>query len=439
MNYIIGIRLEDKNMWERRVPLTPDQVHDLKDKEGIQVQIQPSKIRAFSDLEYKNAGAEVKKDIWTESKAIFAIKEIPVEMIHPNRTYMFFAHVIKGQKDNMPLLQKIIDLKCTLIDYEKVIDEQSRRLIYFGNYAGFAGMIDTLWALGQRLQAERISTPFQEIKPAHEYHNLDEAIEEIRIAGKKFALMDPPMNRYPIVIGFLGYGNVSTGAQKILDCFPIENILPENIKVFYEKGEFDPHKIYKVVFYEKDLVKPKNPSHNFDLHEYYNHPEKYVSQFDQYLPFFMVLINAIYWDKMYPRFVTKAKLKEIFSESFPRLKVIGDISCDVNGAVEATIQTTDSANPVYVYNPDTEHAEIGVKGHGPVVLAVDNLPCQLPKESSAFFGNILKEYVPIITKADYSVSFNELKLTPELKNAVIVYQGKLTPNYNYLEKFLPPK
>ncbi|PIV69931.1 MAG: hypothetical protein COS08_02885, partial [Euryarchaeota archaeon CG01_land_8_20_14_3_00_38_12] len=145
----VGIRREDKNIWERRTPIIPQHIKELKEKD-IEFFVQPSKIRAFRDGEYVEAGANI-QDSLNQCNVIFAVKEIPLDFFKKNKTYVFFSHTTKGQKHNMPMLKKMMELKCQLIDYEKIVDEKNRRLIFFGRYAGLAGMIDTLWALGQRL------------------------------------------------------------------------------------------------------------------------------------------------------------------------------------------------------------------------------------------------------------------------------------------------
>jgi saccharopine dehydrogenase (NAD+, L-lysine-forming) len=151
----IGIRREDKNIWERRAPLNPDHVRKLV-AQGIEVLVQPSPIRTFPDQAYRQAGATISEDL-SSCPMVFAIKEIPPHQFVAGHAYMYFAHVIKGQAHNMPMLQRLLDLRCTLIDYEKVTDEAGKRLIFFGRHAGLAGMIDSLWALGRRLKPRRPS------------------------------------------------------------------------------------------------------------------------------------------------------------------------------------------------------------------------------------------------------------------------------------------
>jgi alpha-aminoadipic semialdehyde synthase len=155
------------------------------------------------------------------------------------------------------------------------------------------------------------------------------------------------------------------------------------------------------------------------------------------LPHLTVLVNCIYWEAKYPRLVTKAGLRQLYGGATPpRLRVVGDISCDVEGAIEATVKCTEPDNPVFVYDPFADRAIDGVAGRGPVVLAVDILPSELPREASSYFSEVLMDFVPAIARADTSVSFDDLALPSELKRAVIVYRGELTPRYRYIEEYL---
>lgn len=434
MNIPIGIRREDKNEWERRVPIIPEHVKELKEEHGIEVIIQPSKIRIFSDDEYVEAGAKVQDDL-SPCPIIFAIKEIPLSFFEPGKTYVFFSHTTKGQPYNMPMLKKMLELKCQLIDYEKIVDAHGNRLIAFGKYAGIAGMIDTLWILGQRLNWEGFRTPFLGIKQAIHYENLREAREEILKAGETIGKDGLPATLTPLICGITGYGNVSKGAQEILDLLPMSELAPKEVVSMWKSGEFSNQNIYKVVFKEEDMVE-QIYGDEFELQDYYEHPEKYRSRFHTYIPYLTLLVNGIYWDERYPRLVTKEYIKQLYKNGNPHLRVIGDISCDVNGSIECTVRHTNPGNPVYVYDPLTDRTIDGWTGVGPVILAVDNLPCELPKDSSVHFSEVLKRYVPEMVRADFSGSFDRCGLPPSIKNGVIVYKGELTINYRYIENYL---
>ncbi|OYD14095.1 hypothetical protein CH333_09020 [candidate division WOR-3 bacterium JGI_Cruoil_03_44_89] len=430
MKRLCGIRREDKNRWEARVPIVPSDMEELI-KEEIEFYIQPSKIRAFGEDEFEEIGAHIEEDL-SPCPVILGVKEMPAKFFKDGGTYIFFAHVIKGQKYNMPMLKRMMELGCNLIDYERILDEKGRRLVFFGRFAGLAGIIDTLWAFGQRLSLDGVKNPFSEIKKTHEYDSLEKAKGAIENIGDKIMKGGLPPSITPCIIGIAGYGHVSKGVQEILDILPIEEVTPEEIGKITGGGK----KLYKVVFREDDMVEPVSQDDEFDLNDYYEHPEKYRSRFKRYLPYLSILMNCIYWDAKYPRLVKKDDLKRLFGEPGPRLKVIGDISCDIEGAIEATSHSTDPGMPVFTYDPRRDATSFGFEENGVVIMAVDNLPCELPRESSADFSGVVKKFVPAIMKADYSASFEKIELPGEIKRALILHKGKLTPDYKYLEQFV---
>ena len=258
MGALIGIRREDKSIWERRVPVVPRDVHKMKQQHDIEVLVQPSEIRAFSDEEFVLAGATVLEDL-SPCPVVFAIKEIPVHFFQPDHTYVFFAHVIKGQPYNMPMLSALLELGCQLIDYEKATDEQGRRLIFFGRHAGLAGMIDTLWALGQRLDWEGIPNPFSDLRQTRHYDRLDEAKAAVSALGERIAQEGLPEPITPLICGFAGYGNVFRGANEIIELLPVREIEPHEVAAVSQSSDYARDVIYKVVFKEEHTVEPISP------------------------------------------------------------------------------------------------------------------------------------------------------------------------------------
>jgi alpha-aminoadipic semialdehyde synthase len=337
----------------------------------------------------------------------------------------------------MPMLQRMIDLECTLIDYERIVNEKGQRLLFFGKQAGQAGMIDSLWALGQRLNHEKIKNPFSAIKLAHEYGSLVAAKEAIKKVGWQIYNDGLEPSLVPMVFGFAGYGNVSLGAQEIFDLLPYKVVEPEKIASFFEKKDYSASSVYKVVFKEEHMVKPIESNQKFDLQDYYDNPQKYESIFSSYLPFLAVLVNCIFWTPEYPRFVTKKNLSKLFTkDDKPRLRIIGDISCDIEGSTECTVRSTTPDNPVFVYHPQEEKAIDGVEGRGVVVMATDNLPAEISLESSIFFSNALKPLIPAVAKADFSGDFADCDLPDAVKKAVILYRGKFTSDYEYMKNYI---
>lgn len=434
MSNFIGIRHEDKYMMERRAPLTPKHVERLIKTKKLDFVVQASEKRIFSDEEYIMAGAKIAKDL-KKCGVIFGVKEMPESFFETEKTYVFFSHVIKGQSYNMPMLRKMMELKCNLIDYERVVDEQGKRLIFFGRYAGLAGMINSLWSLGLRLKEAGFTTPFSKIKQAHLYSSLAEVREVISNVGQEIAEKGLPEELRPFTVAFTGYGNVSQGAQEIIGLLPVKEISPEKLLSLKRRSKLPDNLIYKIVFKEEHLVENKNGD-AFDLQEYYSNPENYISSFEKYVPHLDMLINCVYWDARYPRLVTKDYLEKLFSGSTPKLKVIGDISCDVHGSVECTEKATEIEDPIFVYHPDTRTYTMGHKGAGLLVMAVDILPSELPRDASAGFADVLINYVKAIADCDFKENFETLDLPRAIKSALILHNGELTPQYKYLEEHI---
>jgi alpha-aminoadipic semialdehyde synthase len=239
------------------------------------------------------------------------------------------------------------------------------------------------------------------------------------------------------VIGFAGYGNVSQGAQSVIDDnLPVEELQPEELETLAGRSDLSPHHLYKVVFKESHMVEPAL-GQEFQLQEYYDHPERYRAAFERYLPHLDILVNCIFWTDRYPRLVTLDWCRDAFAEgASPKLKVIGDISCDVGGSIECTVEATTLGNPVFTYDPITASHDFGHQGRGLTIVAVDNLPAALARESSTFFGDALTGLLPALAAARWDGKLDESGLPPELRRAVIVWRGQLSPDFRYLEEHL---
>lgn len=412
--YDLGIRRETKNRWERRSPLTPQHVEELVREQGRTVAVQPSTLRVFPDRDYEAAGAELRDDL-SGCRVILGIKEVPPPEIVPGRAHLAFFHVIKGQPQNLPILRRALEAEATLLDYEPIQDRQGRRLLFFGRQAGHAGMIDALWTLGRRLATEGIASPFTAVRQAKDHASLEEALEvlagpvtrEIRDHGL-------PPEIHPLVVGFTGGGNVSRGAQEVLDRLPAVEVAPEELPELAADRDLSRRTLYRVVFRREAR-----------------------RRFERHLPHLTVLVNGIYWDAGDPRLVSWTDLEALWDEEAPpRLRVIADLSCDIEGSIEATVRGTDPGDPVYVVDPSTRRATSGVEGRGPVILAVDNLPAELPRESSEHFGDSLFPFLTDLATADFSADFEHLALPAPLREAVVAHRGRLTPRFDYLRRFL---
>ncbi|TFF87027.1 hypothetical protein EU519_00255 [Candidatus Thorarchaeota archaeon] len=429
----IGLRKEEK-AFERRVPVVPNHVAQLVKDHNIDVIVEPSDQRAFPDSAYTEVGASISSLKGEAPRVILGIKEMPIGFFEKDKVYVFFSHTIKGQKYNMDMLQDLMDSEGTLIDYERVTDEKGNRLIYFGNWAGMAGISDTLRVLGKLLEKKNISpNPFLGMKTTLDCNGLEELRKVFEGVAQRIKREGLPHSLTPFVVGFAGYGNVSRGAQEMFDILPHKTVNPADLPALEPRDDI----IYKCVFKEEDMVEPRNPDDQFELQDYYKHGSaKYRGRFYQYAPYLTVLMNCIYWTKKYPRLLTREHIHEIWQRSDSRLLVVGDISCDIRGAIEFTIRTTKPDKPAFTYLIAEDEAKFEITEEGPIVMAIDNLPCELPRESSTSFSETLLQFVPALAKADFTVDFEELKLPDELKRAVIVYRGRLTEDYEYLQQYL---
>lgn len=432
----IGIRREDKSKWEARTPLVPEHVKSLKTKYNIDTIVQPSPIRAFSDKQYKESGAIIQEDL-SQCQLILGVKEMPAQFFRKNGSYMFFSHTIKGQDYNMAMLQKMMELSNNLIDYETITNQHDRRMIFFGRFAGIAGMVNSLWGYGKKLEAEGIKNPFRKIKKSYQYDNLEAMKNEIMQIGRDISENGFPPEALPLVCGIAGYGHVSKGAQEILKLLPIIEIEPDQLFELQQNGFHSENHIYVVIFKEEDMVIAKNRNKEFLLQDYYDNPEKYESKFYNYLPQLSILINTIFWTPDYPKLVTKNKLRSIF-EANPRqkLKVIGDITCDIEGSIEMSNRITEPDNPFYLYDPIQQITTNNFKQNGVMIMTRDNLPCEIPVDSSTDFSHILVKFIPQILNAFKNGKMHKALLPEPLQKALILYQGNLTQKYKYLQEYL---
>ncbi len=426
----IGIISEHKP-GEGRIPLTPAQIKKLhQENPQLSITVQPSEQRVFRDDEFLSQDIRMPHNL-DDANLVMAVKEIEVKNIHANKAYLYFSHTIKGQDYNMPMLQHILDTGATLLDYELIRDDQNRRLVFFGRHAGLAGMVNTLWSYGQRLKVLGIDSPFLQIKQTQDYPNLEKIHLSLQKLGSEISHW--MVHKPATVIGITGYGNVSRGAQEILANLPMQELSPQALL----EADLNAYtgKLIQVVFKEEDMFEPVKSNTKFELQDYFNHPEKYRSKFLPYLKKLHVLVNCIYWDTPYPRLITLEEIKAHY-ESDKTLMIVGDISCDIDGAIQFNTAATLSPDPTYVHDVNSGKKVMGFMGNGPVVMAVDNLPTELPREASQAFGEALIPFVYAMGACDYSKPYETLNLPAEVKRAVIAHAGKLTPDFEFLNQHL---
>ncbi|MFQ5952611.1 MAG: hypothetical protein ACE5JK_04300 [Candidatus Omnitrophota bacterium] len=432
-NLVVGILKEEKNEWERRSPLTPSDVKWLV-KRGIDVEVESSPIRVFRDQAYRRSGAKVVDKI-NKASLLMGIKGPLPEKVQRNKVYMFFSHTVKGQKQNMPLLEKVLKSGGTLVDYEKITDVDDKRLVYFGRFAGICGMVDSLYYLGKKLKWKGINNPFVRLKPSWGYGSLEELKKDMRKLGNHIRHKGLDDRISPFVIGITGHGNVSRGVQEILELLNPVEVHPRDMAKFIKHQKYVHNEIYKIVFLREEKLRAKNGK-GFYFEEYLEHPDKFKSNLDQYIQHLNILVHTSYWDERYPRIVSKDMIKKAYGGKNFRLEFICDISCDIGGSIEFTYKASAPDHPTYTYDPKKDAYKDGYKADGITVLAVDNLPAELPKDSSDSFSVLVRDYVYQLAAHGIKDVTNHIAIPREIRKAVVVQEGRLTKDYKYLRKHL---
>ncbi len=426
MMHVVGVPREYKNLFERRTAVIPAVTAQLI-QQGIPVYVQRSDKRVFDEQAYIDAGARIVEDL-NDAEVIAGVKEPPLSAIG-RKVYMVFSHTIKGQAYNMPLLQRFLDRGATLIDYELITDKQGNRLVAFGRFAGIAGMNDALWALGQKLEARGVKGPLSRFRPTTTHRDLVDLFAHLKRLSRQIADGNIPGIDTPFIVGISGYGRVGKGSEEVMRALGARQIRPEDVSQVTGPGWF-------YTMFEEQHMFRRRSDNGFDLQEYYAHPELYHSVFEQYLPKLTILMNSIYWEPKYPRLVTRDFIRQTFGDKDFKLQVIGDTSCDPKGACELTTHCTGPGNPAYTYLPDQDIIANSIVADGITIFAVENLPAEAAIDSSTAFSTKLLPYLVKVATTDFDKSFDKLSLPPELKRAVIVLNGGLTPKFQYLTKFL---
>ena len=421
----IGVPAEHKNLFERRTAVIPEVAGRLVNA-GIPVLVERSRQRVFGEQLYIDQGAKI-VDSLDDANFIVGVKEPPVDSI-AGKVYMMFSHTIKGQSYNMPLLQRFLDAGATLIDYELIRDAKGNRLVAFGRFAGIAGMNDALWTLGQKLLAKGISSVLDLFGPAHQYRDLDHLFDHLKYLGKLIKEKGLPGLVNPLIVGITGYGRVARGSVEVLEALGGQRVRPEDL------GDITKQGLFYTVFEEHHMFQRKDGG--FDLQEYYDHPELYHSVFEPFVPKMHILMNSIYWEPKYPRIMTRDFIRQTHDQKDFRLQVLGDTTCDPGGACEITVRCTGPGNPSYTYLPGDDAFARAVVGEGITIFAVENLPAEVPVDSSRAFSLALEPFLASVATADFKKGLDDLSLPREIKQAIIVLNGKLTPKFQYLMDFL---
>lgn len=432
----IGIRRENEDRkFEARVPLVPNDLQCLKQQLGDRVRfiVQPARLRTFADAEFAAAGAVIQEDL-SEADIICCVKELYPEQLIDSKTYLVFAHVIKGQPDNMPLLQQLLDRQITLIDYECITDEAGRRTVFFGRSAGQTGMFETLRAFGQRCATLGKSCVFQELKPVYAYANLAAAKAHLRALGDRLE-QDPTLlgvTDYPLVVAIAGLGNVGQGAMEILQLLSPQTVSAEALPALFASGRAG---LFQCPLRKSDTL--RNADGLFDSAEYATFPDRYSSRIPDLLSYFSILLNCVFWAPQYPRILPHEAFQAAWQRGVNRLQVVGDLSCDPPaGSVACTVQAGDLYSPVFGYDPVTRAVLEPFAKDGVTVMAVDNLSAGLPHDASVAFSRMLRDYLPPLIAAKLHQKDWVDQLPPALLRATVTHEGRLMEKFQALQPYL---
>jgi hypothetical protein len=397
----LGVIREGKVPPDFRVPLTPKQCKAIEVLyPEVKVVVQKSPIRTYPDAAYTEQGIEL-VDQLNDCDYIFGVKEVQIADLIPNKTFFFFSHTFKKQPYNRDLLNAVLDKNIRLVDYEVLKDKYNKRIIGFGRYAGIVGCYNAFLTYG--LKSGRYS-----MKPAHECEDRKEVEQELK-------KVDLPADFRVVLTGF---GRVGHGAREIIDLLPITEVSPEE----YLKNSFE-GPVYAHLEAE-DYFAPQDGS-SFLKKDFYATPEKYCSTFGRYSKKSDMYIPCHFWSAKSPFILTNEDL--LHPEN--RIKVVGDISCDIAGPIACTIRPSKIGNGIYGYDPITKSEVDFMKEGAIAVMAIDNLPCELPKDASEDFGNeLLKHVLPCLFGKDPDDVI--------ARGSQTTTTGELTEGFSYLSNYI---
>ena len=395
----IGLLRERKNPPDRRVVFSPTRLLEIQNQyPSLKIVIESSPIRVFSDDEYRNAGFEIVENL-EDCDVILGVKEVPIEALIPNKKYFFFSHTIKKQPYNKKLLQAILSKNISLFDHETLVDSENRRLVGFGRYAGIVGTYNGLRGFGEKFDLFKI--PKASTLP--DYESL------IKTLRKQIFP--------PIKIVLTGSGKVAFGAKEVLDAIKFKEVSSED---FLSKNYSQPvYTRIDVLDYNK-----RKDGQKLNNNDFYKNPDLYVSDFEKYTKVANLFIAGHFYGVGAPQILTRAMLQSPNN----KIKVVADISCDVDGPIACTLKASTIAEPFFGYSPSKHEV---VDYHNPeaiLVMSVDNLPCELPKDASDGFGEM---YAKHVIPAFFNNDADGI-----LQRAQITNNGQLTPRFEYLKDYV---
>lgn len=397
-----GIIKERKNPPDKRVVFSPDELVELQQAhQELSVKVESSDIRVFTDEEYENKGIEVTKDVG-DCDFLFGIKEIPVDSLLPNKSYFFFSHTIKKQPHNRKLLQAILEKNIDLYDLETLVDAHNHRLVGFGRHAGIVGAYNSIRAFGIKFELFKLPK-------AETLSGKDALIAHLK------RLVLPPL-KFVVT----GTGNVGSGVKEVLDAIKVKEVSIENY--FGKKFTQSVYtQIHSLDYHRRIDGKPSDSS------DFFQNPQNYISDFERFTKVSDIYIAAHFHANGAPNILTR----EMLQAADCKIKVVADISCDIDGSIACSLRTSTIAEPFYGYWP-VENKEVDVfHPAAVVVMAVDNLPCELPKDASEGFCEMfMEQVVPAFFNGDKDGILARAKITEK---------GKLTPRFSYLQDYVDGK
>lgn len=401
-NMKFGIIKERKSPPDRRVVFSPNELVQLNKKypDAI-IKVESSDIRIFSDEQYRTLGIEVSDDV-SECDILFGVKEVPIENLIANKGYFFFSHTIKKQPYNKKLLQAVLDKKIDLYDHETIVDAENKRLIGFGRYAGIVGAYNTIRAFGVKFELFKLPK-------AETLSGKEDLIKQLK------RIVFPP-----IKFVVTGGGKVGGGIKEILDAIKIKQVSVED---YLTKN------YAQAVYVQIDVLdyNKRIDGQVIDCKDFYTNPQEYIGNFERFTKVSDILITGHFHGNSAPDILTRTMIQ---ANDF-KIKIIGDVSCDIDGPIASTLRSSTIAEPFYGYLP-SGHKEVDVFHPAAiVVMAVDNLPCELPKDASEGFGTMFMEHViPAFFNNDKDGILARAKMTEN---------GKLTEKFGYLQDYVDGK
>ncbi len=400
----IALIKERKNPPDRRVVLTPAQAKELTDLySDLKIVVETSDLRAYSDAEYRDAGIKVVEDV-ADADVLLGVKEVPVEALIPNKTYFFFSHTIKKQPYNRKLLRAILDKNITFYDHETLVDDKGMRLVAFGYYAGVVGTYNTIRTYGKK-------SGLFDIPRAIDLKDKAELIKTL----KSIKSLIPP-----IKIVLTGKGRVGNGAKEILDAMRLREVSPQS----FLKDRFN-EPVYTQI--DVDWYNKHKEGKVFDFQEFFTHPEGFYGDFEKFTKVSDVYIAGHFYGQGAPYILTREHLLAPDN----KIKVVGDISCDIGGPVATTIKASSIADPIYGYDPVTGKETDYKKENAIACMTVDNLPNEIARDASEGFGqNFEKHIIPAFFNGDKDGILARAKMTEN---------GRLTERFKYLQNYVDGK